>query len=466
MAAIITDQFRRNSAKFLLADIANTSTNYYVGLGKSDPWVEDEGSKDWTVQDPTGTEADGYEIKSNLATLLKIDTTNCSLVIPRVDYKTGAYYKAYTPHDQNCFFPETIGGIPYLPCYVVSVVGSNVGIFLCLNAPNGASDTKPTDMESYFPREYGNDGYIWALIDRIDALEMPINTDQYVSINSGKVNTSVAAVVENSSGGILYGFSVLNGGSGYSGGTTLTFTPYTATSTLTPISCQISVDDNGAITAVRLPTNYNYTTGIVNGEFEFGGNSGGTGASIVANITPALGLANNPSNVLPSWFIGVAVKAIEDINSDGFYIPYRQISILKGLSHTQTESGNPSSLAALKYIKLSQANSNLLGVEEGEEIIFGNGSRAFFDSYAEVIVSGSTEYRVYYHQNSKSGYGKIEYGQSDNVISVATYNNIAYSSVSNNEYVPNSGEVVFVENRRAIMRAESQTEEIKIIIQL
>lgn len=466
MAAIITEQFRRNTAKFLLENIADNTTNYYIGLGKSDSWVEDEASRNWTVPDPSGTLGEDYEIKSNLITLLKAEASKCSLVIPRVNYKSGAFYKVYNPHDENCFFPETINGIPYLPCYAVNTIGSNVAIFLCLKAPNVPSASVPTDTTTYSPRPYG-DGYVWALIDVLSTIDMAVNTDQYVSINSSSVNTSIAPIIENSSGGILYGFTVLNGGSGYIGGLTVTFKPYTATTTVPNIICSTTINSNGEITEVKLPTNYIYATGIVNGTFEFS-SAIGSGAVIVPNITPALGLAHTPANVLPSWFIGMAVQAVDNIYSDGFYIPYRQISVLKGISHTQTESGNPLSIGALKYIRLSASNSNLLSVPEGEMITFGNGSRALFDSYAEISMDGgeTTEYRVYYHQNTKSGYGKIEVGSTNNTITIAAYANISYSSISNNEYVPNSGNVVFIENRKPIIRAQSQTEEIKIIIQL
>ena len=41
MAAIITEDFRKALAAATLADIADSSKdNYYIGIGKSDPWTE------------------------------------------------------------------------------------------------------------------------------------------------------------------------------------------------------------------------------------------------------------------------------------------------------------------------------------------------------------------------------------------------------------------------------------------
>jgi hypothetical protein len=460
MAAIVTEQFRRNTAKSLLADITNT--NYYVGLGKSDSWVEDEQLTNWSVPIADGTNGEAEEIKSNLITLIKAETANCRLVIPRVNYKSGSRYKTYTPYDENCFYPETINGITYLPCYVVTTIGSNIAIYLCLHGSSSESISPPNDTTSYVPRSYGNDGYIWALVDIFTSVDAPINTDQYISINTGTVSSNQATTIANTSGGILYGFTVLSGGSGYSGSQSVRFDAYTAISQ-TPIEilCTATVV-NGQITALSLPSQYAYTTtGIINGTFEFLNNLNGTGAIIVPNITPSLGLANTPSDILPSWFVGISAKAIDDISADGFYIPYRQVSILRNLQHNQI--GNPATLGALKYLIITQPVSALASVEPGTPITFNNDTVALFDSYATVTVSGSPQYRVYYHQNTVSGYGKII---SSGTITIENNTALPYSSILNNEYVPGTGEVIFIENRKPIVRAQSQTEEIKIIIQL
>ena len=65
MAAIVTDSFRRNNAKFFLQDIASNSTNYYVGLGKSNKWTLDEESLlPGDIPVSLGIEGENTEIKS------------------------------------------------------------------------------------------------------------------------------------------------------------------------------------------------------------------------------------------------------------------------------------------------------------------------------------------------------------------------------------------------------------------
>lgn len=466
MAAIITEQFRRNSAKLLLADIANVANNYYVGLGKSDSWVDDEQLTNWVVPTADGTNGEAEEIKSNLITLIKAETVNSRLVIPRVNYRAGTRYKAYTPYDENCFYPETINGVSYLPCYVVVVSGGDIAIYLCLRAPNNESTFAPSDTTSYAPRSYGADGYIWSRVDTFTSTSTTIDTDQYISITSGSASEGQATAIQSQSGGILYGFTVADGGSGYPVGSfDVTFTPYTATGSLTPITCS-ALTTEGVITSLTLPSSYDIAatsnTGIINGIFEFI-NANGSGAKILPHITPSLGLAHTPSDVLPSWFIGIAAKAVDNISEDGFYIPYRQVSILRNINHNQG-TGNPATLGALKYFKLTNARPDLVNVETGTHItISGSQTKVIYDSYAAAVVDGGTEYRVYYHQNSSSGYGLVP---SSGAITIGTNTGLPYFDTSNNEYVPGTGELVFVENRKPIVRAQSQTEEIKIIIQL
>jgi len=42
MSAIITNQFRKNSRELFINDI-DTNTNYFIGIGKSEPWPDDGG---------------------------------------------------------------------------------------------------------------------------------------------------------------------------------------------------------------------------------------------------------------------------------------------------------------------------------------------------------------------------------------------------------------------------------------
>ena len=459
MAAIVTDSFRRNNAQLFLGDIASSSTNYYVGLGKSDKWVLDEEALlPGDIPVSLGIEGDDSDVKSNLVTLLKINDTHTELVIPHIKWKTAAYYKAYSEYDPDCFYPSVLdGGVEINPCYAV-VSGR---IYLCLQRGQGATSGIPVATD-YRATMYANDGYVWVLVDNVSTVLSKLITDQFINITSGVAPLTVAPSIEADGGGLLYGFSVLSEGSGYASLNEVTFVARYSSGDVVEIDCGAIADPNtGVLKSVSLPPDWSYTAvgskRIVDGYFKI--NSTGSGAVIVPHIAPLRGFAYEPSKILPSWFIGIAVDAADSISSDGFYIPYRQISVLRNVEYT--ENSSPDTLGALRYLTIPAAPSS--GISVGDTLKFGTTEiTAYFDSYSSVEIEGAASRRIYFHQNSTTGYGVIP---SIGTVTDSKGTSVAYTAVSDNEYIPHSGEVVFTENRKPINRQSGQTEEIKIIIQ-
>jgi hypothetical protein len=461
MAAIVTDSFRRNNAKFFMQDIASNSTNYYVGLGKSNKWTLDEESmQPGDIPVSLGIEGENTEIKSNLVTLLKINNTNAERVIPHIKWKAGARYKAYSPYDPDCFYPGVLeGGIEINPCYAV-ISGR---IYLCLQAGQKGTAGIPVATD-YRATTVGGDGYVWILIDNISTALSKLLTDQFINITSGIATAAIAPTIEADGGGLLYGFSVLSGGDGYGSLNEVTFVARYSTGTTADIDCPVIVDpDTGVLKSVLLPPNWSYTDiaskRIVDGYFKI--DSTGSGAVIVPHIAPLRGFAYEPTIILPSWFVGIAVDAADDISSDGFYIPYRQISVIKDVQYT--EGASPDTLGAARYLTLNSAPNS--GISIGDMLTITSGStqvKAFADTYKAINIGGTIFHRLYFHQNSITGYGVIP---NSGTVTDSKGTSVTYSSVNNSEYIPRTGTVIFTENRKPINRQSGQTEEIKIIIQ-
>lgn len=464
MAAIVTETFRKNNARAFLSDITSLDNNYYVGIGKSDKWVPDEGVS-YTIPLPDSTYSGDIEIKSNLISLIKADNTNSSLVIPNVKWKAGVRHKEYKPDDASCFYPEQIGQYQYLPCYC-TVAGK---IYICLRS-SGPTESEPTNI-TYSPFTYA-DGYVWILIDIINpALSSSIWTDQFASITRDTPSDILYSTIEANSGGLLYGFNVIDGGLGYDSEDQIDFVGNKSDgSVYTFTNLPFTVDETtGTITRVSLPLTYVYndinSLDYVNGVFKIS-SSTGSGAKIISYISPTAGFAYRPSDILPAWYVGIAASAEDTISGDGLFIPYRQISIIKDVEYDQSLS-NISTLGAMRYLKLNltEGSFNESAMTVGNIITLVNGSiqcKVYYDSYAAVVVDNVTEHRIYYHQNYATGFEKIP--------TTGTFLNnssasIEYSSISNNEYTPGSGNVVFSENRKPIFRNPSQTEEIKLIVQ-
>ena len=456
MSAIITENFRRNNTSAFLADTA--SNHYYVGLGKSDPWNNNEASN-LVVPDPLGTYLDEQEIKNNLISLIGVTSDNGTKVVPNNKFVAFSYYKAYDPLNDNCFYTSTlVGGISNLPCYVTV----SDKIFLCLYAPSSVATQTPVysnETDKYKPFVL-SDGYVWILLDIINiSLLNTVNTDQFISITKDLAISTSLATITTQQGNLLYGFNILNGGSNYVSGDTFTFT-YTIGTSTTPTTVSITPTIvNGSVTV--LP--YNIVSSMllnVSSCTVSVTTSTGTGFGAIAKIAPSVGFAYRPYKVLPSWYAALSVKATGLISNDGFYIPYRQISVIKNPEFSGATVDPLITLRALPYFTISTAPNTTLSTGDILNIA-STETKIVFDTY--VYESGL--HKIYYHQNNVSNYGDTSAYAGK---TLTNSNSTTVGTISNRvlgEYTANTGDVIFIENRKAITRSESQTEEIKIIIQ-
>jgi len=342
MSAIITETFRRNNAKLFLGDITTGTNKYYVGLGKSEAWPTIGGvteiESNYNVPTPTGTSADRIETLNNLTSLLRVETTRAALVIPNNLLKTGRLFKAYSPYDINSFYPTGIGAITY-PCYLNN--GSH--IYICLRA--GSSYASALPANTTYGIETTADGYTWAYVAPLVAGANAFNTEQFIQISSDKLTGTPKTNALNATGGRLFGYTVVNGGTGYVKANTRIYLRGTTSAgvdvnlNLNPTTAGVADSyttfntGTGTITSINLPTSIaNWPNqNLKNASIEITNLSGGVGAGAVAlpNIAPSDGFGYSPAEDLPTWYVGLGVSASGNISGDGFYIPYRQITVLK-----------------------------------------------------------------------------------------------------------------------------------------
>lgn len=462
MSAIITENFRRNNTSAFIADLA--VNNYYVGLGKSDKWTSDEQARP-EVPSPIGTFLDEREIKSNLISLIGVLSANATKVVPNNKFSISSIYKAYDPLNDNCFYSSTVTAITSLPCY--TTVSGN--IFLCLYSPGTRTTIVPTyssEERKYAPFST-SDGYIWVLLDIIDANSInTVNTDQFISITPNTAADYTSHLILAAQGGLLYGFTIIDGGTEYSSTSDTGFTYSYKTSDNTSGSIPVTgIITSGSITSLTITSGFitQNILNVISGTLTLNtaDSTSGSGFKAIAKIAPNFGFAYQPYKILPSWYAAISVKSEGLISGDGFYIPYRQISVLRNpdTNIPALVSGDTlTSLRALPYLTLSGAPSATLVT--GDILTINDKTKILFDYF------DSTNYRLYYHQNNISDYGDTSYNSSKTTI-FKNGNPIGATLQSNTlgEYKADSGDIIFVENRKAISRAESQTEEIKIIIQ-
>ncbi len=538
MAAIITDDFRRNQARLLVNDIkasgdpefdstANSSSNsnesnwpyrgnnrYAIGLGKADKWPNDssnnaEDNSSFIVPSPEGTSQENNDIISNLFTLKDIPSTNVKQLVAKNPWTTGRKYKVYDQTDDDMFYST---GDVY-PC----VVSYSNKIYMCLSntAVNGgfggtvaASTTIPAPSTFGVTATPNSDGYVWTEVAGFSSND-PLATSQFSPVDS---QTLTAAQIQKT-GGLLTHIGLSDGGAGYSSVPTVTLT--LATSTHVAInSTAISLVPTivgGVITRIDIrdastnPTHagsYEYwkneASGFLNSSnasriayatVTISGGSPSRAAKAYASIAPITGFAKNALDILPAWFVGMYTDFDgTETDGDSPILKFRQVSLLKnvvgvfgaaGAGDTEgTSAESKAVLDCLNSITLSGVNSsNMTALVEGTALQAG-ASKFYYDYY---VPTSSSTGKLFYHQNSNSEINQIvppAIGTTA-VTTIVGGTTIAADITAldlaqeYDVFIPNgdnpdkrNGEVIFLENRQPFARSTSQTEEVKLVIQL
>ena len=520
MAAIITDDFRRNSTAFLINDIKNqTPYEYFIGIGKSDAWDADasgrlETNQNFTTPLPDGSVIETKTVLDNLIGAIGVKGDNAYYVIPRNDWSATRRYKRWNENDPTMFDVETVGGNTYYPCYTIS--GDK--IFICLDNDSadsyaagavgnssyvpGPSQTDPVQgngsSASASTREAitpGSDGYTWVYVADIDS-NSEFNTDQFVSISPTANGTAGHATT--ATGGLVYGFEILNPGAGITGNITADFR-LVYSDTTTP-GAGASTEELTATLSGGILTKIEFTDSTAEIKAErasvvYSGAS--TTAPIIRPlVAPKLGFGHTPTNDLPSFYAGLTVDYNGDVNGElPTSISYRQISLLTDPTRYNEDSINTSSgdgnytdeevynaLRRLEFgnsVDLSSINQGDIIEDTSTTAVLPStqvGAKAFVD-----YVDDTNKY-VYFHQNESSKINQQDFSTGNGTTSkvtirtdaaspTTTLSSTAYTadSLTDNdakpEYTPRTGQVLFLENRKPIQRAASQEEEIKLVIQ-
>jgi len=517
MAAIITSEFRKNSRKIFTNDIkSSTVDDYFIGLGKTDSWPDTadaegnqvtEYSRQFSAPLPIDTTIMKTDVLKNLLVLVKTDAAEVFNVIPRNNWAFNRIYKTYDPTDPRCFDYETIDGIAHYPCYVTS----NDRVYMCLSnidsngdiiesttaIPSGAG----ASQESYHTPAKLSDAYLWAYVTSLDE-DSKFYTDQFVNYTYPSPSDEDFTQIANTTGGLVYGFKINYGGGDNSVNVDsaelnlVGTTRDTQTGELQHAEDVEMNSENGfdvvfganaieSITYIEtqgvIPWRKGYVSASVSVKVD---NVISETIEIVPYVLPYDGLGRYPDNDLPSYYAGIAVDFIGEVDGEapvGYAVDVRQISLVKNPQRNpainqsndnddDTNEGfyvHDEAYDALKYIQLPP--TTLVKDYIGRDFIIeqeGTGARAWLD------ISDNQNERLYYHQNSSPlvNFKRFE-PEGEGSIKITTiggfWDEETYTCLSANdpEYLPETGEVIFYENRKPINRNYNQTDEVKLVIQ-
>lgn len=496
MAAIITDDFRRDSTTFLLEDIKDQLTGaldspngggsfeYFIGIGKSDSWDNDaaglaETSQNFSTPLPNGSVIESKEILDNLIGAIAIQPANAYNVIPRIDWVANRRYKRWNENDPTMFDVSTVGANTYYPCYAIY----EDKIYVCLDNDSndsyvsngqyvpGLSQNFPTgDSTNSTTRApvTSADDYSWVYVADLNA-SSEFNTDQFVSISSTANGTATDATT--ASGGIVYGFEIVNPGAGVTGtGFKLLLSDDTME---TPVEKDlVATISGGILTGITMADAISTTAGTARASIVHTGTS--TTAPVVRPlVSPRNGFGFNPLKDLPAFYAGLAVNYNGNVGGElPTSVSYRQISLLRDPTRNDDDSPDPSGdgsytepevYNALRRFEVS--NTDLSSISQGDIItdtstgLAVTGAKAFVD-----YVDDTNDY-IYFHQNESASINQQDFTTGVNSKITIGTNIYDVTAITDPEFTPRTGEVVFLENRKPIQRAASQEEEIKLVIQ-
>ena len=497
MSAIITEKFRQHNANQFFESFTETAGNtYYLFLGKATPFTSGTTTgSDSSPPTPQDGEQDETRSWDAMLAAKKIASTDITYAVPRRNWVNGTTYDMYE-HDVSSSNTSTSGASNLFDSTFYFVTSAfSVYKILDNNGGTAYDGAEPTST-SNSPFELG--GYILKYMYNISTTDIgkyvttdfiPVATDTTVS----------AAAVD----GAIESLRVTSGSS-YTNGTyyAAVYGDGTNQGTASGAIVRITVSGNtissfgltaGTDTTIHA-SGANYTYGYINlgVGYTFSDNGltsasaiGGSGGIIEVIISPEGGHGKNAITELGGHYIMTATT-ISQAENDDFSTAndFRQVGIVVDPTTYGTSTvGSATTYRQTNVVKFTSYS----GTFEADEVI----TQATTGAVGKVVEWDSVLQLLYYQQENFKGFGTnattgglvafsgtqtitggtsgatgVPSSTSSETVTLANSNTLTLTSgYANPELQPDSGDIIYLENRKPIQRASDQTEDIKIIIE-
>jgi hypothetical protein len=497
MAAIITEKFRQhNATQFFESFTEASASTYYLFVGKATAYTSGTtGGSDSSPPTPSDSPSDTefYAWDSMLAAK-NVTSSDVSFSIPRRNWVNGTTYDMYD--DTVSSSSTATSGASNLYDSTFYFMTSDYRVYKVLDNNGGTaySGAEPTST-STGPFALG--GYVLKYMYQVTTSEAAkYLTSDFIPVSDD--STISAAAVD----GKIESLKV-TAGTGYTNGTyyAAVYGDGTGAGTSSGAIVRITVS-GGTIQSFGLTAGSDttvhaggagYTFGTVNlaSGFTFSDSSlssasgiGGTGGSIEVVISPKNGHGNSAVTELGGHFVMTATTLTQAENDDITTAnDFRQVGLVVDPTNYGTSTVASASTRRQTFVVKA---SSVSGTFDTDEKI----TQATTGAVGKVVEFDSTNQLLYFQQerfgdfgtNSTTGDHSVFEGT--NVITGATSsatftpssdsetitlaNNNTITTVSgyvNPELQADSGNIVYLENRKPIQRDSDQTEDIKLIIE-
>tara|TARA_A100000164_G_C21928403_1_gene784289 strand:+ start:553 stop:2013 length:1461 start_codon:yes stop_codon:yes gene_type:complete len=485
MAAIITNKFRINNAEQFVESFSEAApTAYYLFIGRPQAWSTDvdvqgnsinEGT-DTTPPTPNDDISTEYYSYDELLGAKKITSSDISNVVQRRTWTSGTTYDMYE-HNISASNTANSGATNLFDSNFYVINSANNVYKVIENDGNTASSNEPTSTSSAIFSTA--DGYRWKFMYSLTTSEATnFTTTDFIPVST---DSTVSAAAVN---GALDTILVVAGGSGYtlSSGSTISAIPIRGDGSGGIASVTITGGAISAATITTAGTGYTYAY-IRNADIIAATNAagGGSGGNLNVIIPPKGGHGKDAVKELGGFFVmmNVDLSGAEGTSDILAANDFRQIGVVRDPTNFGTTT--VSSATTLRGVNAVLINSS---PTPGTFVVDEKISQATTGAVGKVVSWDSTNRILYYIQTRFPDCGADSSGNrtafsGTNVItgatSSATATPIASSSTvnavvftsgySNPEIQPDSGDIIYLENRAPIARASDQTENIKLIIE-
>ena len=498
MSAIITEKFRQHNATQFYESFTEASKSvYYLFIGKSTAYTTStttgSDSSPPTPADAVG-ETEYYAWDSMLAAK-NIASTDITYALPRRNWTNGTIYDMYK-HNISSSSTSTSGASNiYDSTFYFMTSDNRVYKVLDNNSGVAYSGSEPTS-ESTSPFALG--GYVLKYIYSVTSSEaakylttdyMPVSTDTTVSAaaTDGKIESLVVTAGSGYTNGTyytaIYGDGASQGTSSgaivritVSGGAIASFGLTAGTDTT--IHSSGSAYTYGT---VNLGTSYTFSDTGLSSSSSMGS---GTGGVIDVIISPKNGHGYDAVVELGGHYVMTATTLTQAENDDITTAnDFRQVGIVVDPTTYGTTTVASDATSRQTYIVKFSSSSGTFEVDEKI-------SQATTGSVGKVVEWDSSLSLLYFQQerfgdfgtNSTtgdntafSGANLITGGTSGatgtpstttETVTLANSNTVSLTTgYANPELQPDSGTIIYLENRKPISRSSDQTEDIKVIIE-
>jgi hypothetical protein len=476
MVATVTYEMKRRFIDEFRNDADSASVNYYIGISRSEDWNATD-----TAPTPVNTEREQRLFRYGLQSVKKV--ADYSFVVPRKNWTAGAKYFAYNDateeHVQDFY-----------------VVNASNQVYVCIQhniTDLGVHTTSTVEPSGVLTRGVVlSDGYGWRFLYTIGTLAasffksqnfIPVKfqgpTDGSSSATDieqlAKQNAAISGLTTTvpKAGKQIVGFNIVAGGAGYSSEPTVVITGDGHIGGTGGVKADAIISDGAVVNIKLLADSAGGENCLRMGQgFDFAavtltGGSPTTAATANVVFGPEGGFGADPRDDLRARAMMFNAKPVG--NEEGeFQVgnSFRQIGLLRDPT---TPAGALFTASDGNCLRRLQMASTDTAFSQGATLLGGtSGAVALVDS-ADTLNGGE----IWFHQNEDTGFTQFAENEA---ISVTTGQGAGTTQATGTDgdtlafVEPKvdkfSGQLLYIENAAAVIRAADQTEDIKVIVEI